>query len=206
MNTVLLSAGAACVIAAVVGGGLKAFNIEVPVVSSLLRQALLFVVGAAFLVSAWVLRAPVEHQDDQDGATSTYHQLVAATCTRIVSIRAADLPLDVIDVSSSGVRFRKIPLVNELRRRQSAMQAELESLWAHTPPAGLTSQQSLAEQFTATWLGRFSDQIRALKATASDLVSQEDANVLENSGDAAIRARVNDAMTTLAGQNCPAAG
>jgi len=48
MNTVLLSAGAACVIAAVVGGGLKAFNVEVPVVSSLLRQGLLFVVGAAF--------------------------------------------------------------------------------------------------------------------------------------------------------------
>lgn len=206
MNTVLLSAGAACVIAAVVGGGLKAFNVEVPVVSSLLRQGLLFVVGAAFLVSAWVLRDSTDPPNHPDEATIAYHQLSASACARIVSIRTAELPLDVIDVPASGVRFHKTPLVNELRRRQSAMQAELESLWAHPPPDGLRSQQQLADRVTADWLRRFGDQIRALRATASDPVSQADANVVEKSGDAAIRARVNDAMTVLAGQNCPAAG
>jgi hypothetical protein len=206
MNTVLLSAGAACVIAAVVGGGLKAFNVEVPVVSSLLRQGLLFVVGAAFLVSAWVLRDSTDLPKPPDDATIAYHQLVAGACERIVSIRTADLPLDIIDVSATGVRFHKTPLINELRRRQSAMQAELDSLWAHTPPASLRSQQVLADRVAAAWLRRFGDQIRALKATAPDPVSQADANVLEKSGDAAMRARVNDAMTVLAAQNCAAAG
>ena len=206
MNTVLLSAGAACVIAAVVGGGLKAFNVEVPVVSSLLRQTLLFLVGAAFLVAAWALRDSTEPSKVPDEAMTGYHQLVASACERIVSIRTAELPFDVLDVSASGVRFHKTPLVNELRRRQSAMLAELESLWAHTPPASLRSQQGLADRVTAAWLRRFGDQIRALKATASDPVSQADANVLENSGDPAMRARVNDAMTALAGVNCPAAG
>jgi len=154
-----------------------------------------------------VLRdSTTEPAKSPDEATIGYHQLVAATCTRVVSIRTADLPLEVIDVSSSGVRFHKTPLVTELRRRQSAMQAELESLWAHTPPAGLRSQQGLGDRVTTAWLRRFGDQIRALKATASDPVSQADANVLENSGDAAMRARVNDAMTALAGENCPAAG
>jgi hypothetical protein len=206
MNPVLLSAGAACVIAAVVGGGLKAFNIEVPVVSSVLRQGLLFVVGAAFLVSAWVLRDSTEPPKPPNEATIAYHHLVAGACERIVSVRTAELPIDVIDLSERGVQFHKTPLVNELRRRQSAMQAELDSLWVHAPPASLRSEQDLADRVTAAWLRRFGDQIRALKATAPDPVSQEDANMLENSGDAAMRARVNDAMTALAGQNCPAAG
>ena len=109
MNTVLLSAGAACVIAAVVGGGLKAFNVEVPVVSSLLRQSLLFVVGAAFLVSAWVLRDSTDPPNRPDEATIAYHQLVAGACERIVSIRTAELPLDVIDVSATGIRFPQDP-------------------------------------------------------------------------------------------------
>jgi hypothetical protein len=153
-----------------------------------------------------VLRDSNEPPHPPNEATVAYHQLVAGACERIVSIRTAELPLDVIDVSATGVRFHKTPLVNELRRRQSAMQAELESLWVHTPPASLRSEQDLADRVTASWLRRFGEQIRALKATAPDPASQEDANVLENSGDAATRARVNDAMTALAGQNCPAAG
>ena len=86
------------------------------------------------------------------------------------------------------------------------MQAELASLWTHEPPDSLRSQHSLAEGVSAEWLRRFDDQIRALQATAADPVSQEDAEVLEQSGDAGLRARVNDAMTALAGQDCPIAG
>src|SRR6266540_262886 len=146
MNTVLLSAGVACVIAAVVGGGLKAFNIDVPVISSLGRQALLFVVGLGFLVSAWVLR---EKTGEPDEAATAYRQLATASCGRIVKIRTADFPMDVIDLSPTGVRFHKAPLVRELRRRQSGMQAELASLWTHGSPDGLRSEQRLAEGVTA---------------------------------------------------------
>jgi hypothetical protein len=203
MNAVLLSAGVACVIAAVVGGGLKAFNIEVPVISSLGRQMLLFVIGLGFLVSAWVLR---EKTSEPDEATTAYRQLAVASCGRIVKIRTADLPIDVIDLSPTGVRFHKAPLVRELRRRRSGMQAELASLWTHEPPAGLRSQHGLAEGVSAEWLRRFDERIRALQAIAADPVSQEDGAVLEQSGDAELRARVNDAMTALAGQDCPIAG
>ena len=39
METTFLSAGLACLIAAIVGGGLKAFGIEIPVMSMRFRQA-----------------------------------------------------------------------------------------------------------------------------------------------------------------------
>jgi hypothetical protein len=203
MNTVLLSAGVACVIAAVVGGGLKAFHIEVPVVSSLRRQALLFVVGLGFLASAWVLR---DQPSGPDEATVAYRQLAVATCGRIAKIHTADMPFDVIDLSANGIRFHKGPLVRELRRRQSAEQAEFAALWAHSTPAGLRSREELANRVTGEWLSRVDEQIQTLKATAHNPVSQADGEVLDKSGDAALRARVNDAMTALAGLDCPVAG
>jgi len=55
METVLLTAGIACVIAAAVGGGLKAFNIEIPVLSSPRRQIGLAVLGLALGVAAFLV-------------------------------------------------------------------------------------------------------------------------------------------------------
>lgn len=49
MKTTILCAGIACVIAAIVGGGLKAFNIEIPAFSSVRRQALLACFGMALI-------------------------------------------------------------------------------------------------------------------------------------------------------------
>jgi len=49
MDTVLLTTGLACVIAAIVGGGLKAFGMELPILRSLPRQVLLGAVGIALI-------------------------------------------------------------------------------------------------------------------------------------------------------------
>jgi len=203
MNAVLVSAGVACVIAAVVGGGLKAFDIDLPVITSLRRQALLFVVGLGFLASAWLLRDTTKGSNEAD---TKYQALAAASCGRIVAIRTADLPFDVIDTSSGTLRFHKEGLLRELRRRQSSIQAELELLWTHGPPAALQPQQANARKVTAGWLSRVDDELHTLEATAPDPVTQADADVLQRASDLRLRAQANDAMTALAGQNCPAAG
>jgi hypothetical protein len=54
MTATLLTAGIACFIAAIAGGGLKAFGIEIPALNSRLRQAALGGVGVA-LFSAGIL-------------------------------------------------------------------------------------------------------------------------------------------------------
>lgn len=55
MNTTLLVVGFVFVAAAVIGGGLKAVGIEVPVVSSILRQVLLGLAGVGAIVISFLL-------------------------------------------------------------------------------------------------------------------------------------------------------
>jgi hypothetical protein len=54
MATTLLTAGIACIVAAIVGGGLKAFGLEIPALASSRRQIGLGVFGAALLAAAAV--------------------------------------------------------------------------------------------------------------------------------------------------------
>lgn len=58
METALLSAGIACLIAAIVGGGLKAFGIEIPLLQSLTRQLLLGTLGVLLLVLSFTTSTP----------------------------------------------------------------------------------------------------------------------------------------------------
>jgi len=45
LSTTLITAGVACIIAAIIGGGLKAFGIEIPLLQSKKRQVLLGILG-----------------------------------------------------------------------------------------------------------------------------------------------------------------
>jgi hypothetical protein len=57
MNTVLLTAGVVALMAAVIGGGLKAFQIDMPVLPTLRVRAALGALGVAFLIAAVLLPA-----------------------------------------------------------------------------------------------------------------------------------------------------
>jgi hypothetical protein len=56
MNTILLTAAVVALMAAVIGGGLKAFQIDVPVLETLGVRAALGVLGIAFLIAAVLLQ------------------------------------------------------------------------------------------------------------------------------------------------------
>lgn len=78
MSATLLSAGIACIIAAIVGGGLKAFGIEIPALASGRRQAALGAFGALLLLATVVAggglpwsTAPSTAADDTSATTST---------------------------------------------------------------------------------------------------------------------------------------
>jgi hypothetical protein len=55
MNTILLTAGVVALMAAVIGGGLKAFQIDMPVLPTLRVRAALGALGIAFLIAAVLL-------------------------------------------------------------------------------------------------------------------------------------------------------
>jgi hypothetical protein len=50
VDKTILYSGLACIIAAIVGGGVKAFGVEIPLLSSLKRQSLLAIFGLALIV------------------------------------------------------------------------------------------------------------------------------------------------------------
>jgi len=58
MESTLLTAGLACLIAAVVGGGLKAFGIEIPLLATWGRQVGLFTLGLILCITAFAMRSP----------------------------------------------------------------------------------------------------------------------------------------------------
>lgn len=85
MNTVLVTAGVVCLIAAVIGGRLKAFNIDIPPLESRGVRLTLGLLGIAFLAAAVVLR------DDGRGATrneaeARYQRQVVGTCNAVRTI------------------------------------------------------------------------------------------------------------------------
>jgi hypothetical protein len=55
MSTTLLTTGLACMIAAIVGGGLRAFGVEIPLLQSAKRQGLLAGFGLILLVAAYAV-------------------------------------------------------------------------------------------------------------------------------------------------------
>ena len=52
MDSTLLGAGLACMVAAIVGGGMKAFGIEIPLVSSTKRQMMLGLLGLTLAIAS----------------------------------------------------------------------------------------------------------------------------------------------------------
>jgi hypothetical protein len=54
MQSILTTTGIACVIAAIIGGGLKAFGLEFPVLQSTRRQWLIGLLGAVLVAGAWL--------------------------------------------------------------------------------------------------------------------------------------------------------
>jgi len=90
MMTTLITIGIVCIIAAIVGGGLSAFQIEIPVLSSLKRQIILGVFGLILIVSAnWTTILKLSNAPQTPGSTdsSAQYLLSADLSSKMDSIR-----------------------------------------------------------------------------------------------------------------------
>lgn len=88
METVLLSAGIACLIAAIVGGGLKAFGIEIPMLQSLARQLLLAALGVILVMVSFVNSSPPKPPDGRASPTPRPTRADTPIPTRVTPPRA----------------------------------------------------------------------------------------------------------------------
>jgi uncharacterized membrane protein YidH (DUF202 family) len=80
----LILLGIACLIAAIVRGGLKAFQIEIPVISSRTRQVILGAVGVGLiLVGYGMIQRPPHHRVRQPKQSELHKQQKEPTKSRI---------------------------------------------------------------------------------------------------------------------------
>jgi len=174
MNSVLLTAGAACVILAVVGGGAKAFGVEVPVLTGAGRQVVLAVVGVLFLVAAYGLRdtggggsagtgsggASSAAGHTQDAAVARYRQAVVATCAESAqsgSIGGALLASQNTDGTYDRQRFAVA-----YREQLAGVEAVWTRLWQRPVPSSLAHDVAAARAATGTLFARADALVRRI--------------------------------------------
>jgi hypothetical protein len=76
MKTTLIILGIVCIIAAIVGGGLKAFGIEIPLLNSKKRQLLLFIFGLVLVaVTLFAPRSPPVRPNLTYGTWTLYNAI-----------------------------------------------------------------------------------------------------------------------------------
>src|SRR5262249_49420990 len=144
MNDILLSAGAACVILAVVGGGARAFGVEIPVLNSVRRQVALGVVGIGFLAAAFVVgNGSASSNNPGNPAVAAYRQEVLATC-RVAQNSASGNAL--IAAANNDGTFDRDRFVAGLRDQITASSSVWQDLWRHPVPDELRAKASAAQQ------------------------------------------------------------
>ena len=71
MKSTLFKTGIACIIAAIVGGGFKAFGIEIPLLQSVPRQLLLGIFGGILLILSFAVTADKIDRSSQNHLESS---------------------------------------------------------------------------------------------------------------------------------------
>jgi hypothetical protein len=197
MNTVLLSAGAACVIIAVVGGGASAFGVDIPLIESRPRQVLLFLLGVSFLVAAVVL-------DDRDNGSNgdgrdvrAYRQEVRGTCA--VLSRPATPP-------HTGLTFDRDVVMNWFNGSLvPSWKSTANELWNRPVPEELAEDAERAQQNADAYFRKFSEAGNSLAAglpATFDVTRYQSFFGEVFSSVAGPVTRFENAMRVIAGQQC----
>jgi hypothetical protein len=152
MQTTLLIFGLVCLISAVIGGGLKALGIEIPVVGSVLRQLALFflgliLVGISMLVDRGgdsPLPKPLEPRTvtvppaPQSGspAPQTGSQILSGPVSRITGIPLPGEPT-LLDHDSNDDQYRQaVGILRNAADRQGSTVVRVELIkWLHVDKA-----------------------------------------------------------------------
>lgn len=210
MNTVLLTAGVVALMAAVIGGGLKAFNVEVPVLQSRGVRISLGALGVIFLVAAFVLRDDAGSGADQ--SAERYQRQVVATCNAVRrngSRNSIGTPRPSFDLEgetpSANLTYERDRVVAGVRNALAANRRRLKLLFDKPAPDSLRDEEQVArERFDA-----YARESRAFSSTVARTLpdnptpEQIDQTMapLQDRADAVI-APLEDAMTRLAGEEC----
>ncbi|CAN5278411.1 hypothetical protein BH18ACT12_BH18ACT12_13040 [soil metagenome] len=202
MNTVLLTAGVVALMAAVIGGGLKAFNIEIGPLSSRGVRFTLGLLGIVFIVAAVILRD--NGGGGSNGAEASYQRQVLATCNAVRKV-AARSDLGTPQLGPAGPTFDRDAFVSTGRANLAAIERRLSLLLDKPVPDSLRSEAEVVRDRKTAFVERNREILNQLGRTLPQRFTVEQFNALTRPlQDAAdnVLARLEDAMSQLAGQDC----
>lgn len=213
MNTILLTAGVVALMAAVIGGGLKAFNIEMPVLQGGGVRAALAALGVVFLVAAFLLRDDAGGGGgDGDRQAASYRRQVVAACNAVRRSSGRNrfgTPRPKVDLEadtpSATIVYDRDRVISGLRGAFAANRRRFELLFDKPAPESLEGEAKSARSRFET----FDRESRGFVAGfAADLPPEptpediEAASAPHEDRFDEVTAELEDAMTRLAGQDC----
>jgi hypothetical protein len=202
MNDILLSAGAACIIVAIVGGGAKAFGVEIPVLSSVRRQAALGIVGIGFLAAAYFVGNGSAGPKPGNPAVAAYQQEVLAACRASQSGTSGNA---LIAAANTDGTFDRDRFITGLRDQITASSSVWQDLWQHPVPNELRAEASAAQQAANDAIAQSRAAVDKIPTQLPARFTFEEFAAFAGRLDAALRApasRLEGAMAELAGQPC----
>jgi hypothetical protein len=201
MNPVLVTAGVVCLMAAVIGGGLKAFNVEFPVLTSRGVRLTLGLLGIVFLVGAVVLR---DTGDNSARGEEGYQRQVVATCKSVRTIVARN-DLGPPQVGPGGITFDRNALVSTGRTNLAAIERRLDLLLDKPVPDSLHSEAETVRERTSEFVKQNREILSQLGRTLPQRFTVEQFNAvtgpLQDKADNAL-AQLEDSTSQLAGGDC----
>jgi len=213
MNTILLTAGVVALLAAVLGGGLKAFNIEMPVLTSGATRVALGVLGVIFLVAAFVLR---DGAGGKSADEARYQRDVAATCNAVLRLMArgsAGTPqIDPRSLDPSGgggfdtaVTYSRGTLLSGERSKQTAIHRRFDLLLEKREPSSLRDEADALRRAVNNYVddeSAFRERLTETlpeRPTLQDLTAASEEHQEQADED---RAQLEEAMTQLGDKDC----
>jgi hypothetical protein len=204
MNNVLLGAGVACVIAAIVGGGAKAFGVEIPVLRSVGRQAALGIVGIGFLAAAYVVgNGPAGPAGSKpDPAVTAYRQQVLAACRTAQGGASGNA---LFAAANNDGTFDRGRFITALQDQITASSSVWDDLWRQPVPNELRAEASTARQAANDAIAQSRAAVDKIPTQLPATFTIEDFAAYAGKLNAALQApasRLEGALSALAGQPC----
>jgi hypothetical protein len=202
MNTVLLTAGVVALMAAVIGGGLSAFNIEIPVLNSRPIRLGLGALGLGFIAAAFLL--PPNDDGGVDVAEARYQRRVVATCDSVREVLARE-SVGPPRAERGELLFDRDIAFARGKANVDAIERRLDLLLAKPVPESLQNQADVLRTRASRFVRRsraILNELRAALPASFNIQELEAASAPFQGRADAVVARLEDALADLGGRSC----
>ncbi|MFR9778140.1 hypothetical protein ACL02O_19060 [Micromonospora sp. MS34] len=198
---VYLALGIVFLLAAVLGE-IEALGIKIPPLKSRPVRAMLAVLGAAFVVAAFVAPLPGTAATERKERRAAYQRQVLAACDSISATRATGN--NALRLDNQG-RMQRNQLVTLLGQQMAQQEETMRQLWSREAPTDLRTERDEAKAAWEASMAHARQYLGEVRKLPDDLTQEQLDRVTAEftvEGGYEEWARFRSAMSSLAGETC----